>query len=88
MATCIVSRAMQLVGAAALSGILLAAGIAAYLVLAAVYAGRLAINRPASAPTRPILAARSASSRWRPARTCWPPGWRPTTTWPRPRCCW
>ena len=45
MATCIVSRAMQLDGAAALSGILLAAGIAAYLVLAAVYAGRLAINR-------------------------------------------
>jgi tellurite resistance protein TehA-like permease len=45
MATCIVSRAMQLDGAAALSGILLTAGIAAYLVLAAVYAGRLAINR-------------------------------------------
>src|SRR5438045_4760345 len=45
MATCIVSRAMQLDGAGALSGILLAAGIAAYLVLAAVYAGRLAINR-------------------------------------------
>jgi hypothetical protein len=45
MATCIVSRAMQLDGAAALSGILLAAGIAAYLVLVAVYAGRLAINR-------------------------------------------
>ena len=45
MATCIVSRAMQLDGAAALSGILLAVGIAAYLVLVAVYAGRLAINR-------------------------------------------
>ena len=45
MATCIVSRAMQLDGAAALSGILLAAGIAAYLVLAAVYAGRFAVNR-------------------------------------------
>jgi hypothetical protein len=45
MATCIVSRAMQLDGAAALSGILLAVGIVAYLVLAAVYAGRLAINR-------------------------------------------
>jgi hypothetical protein len=45
MATCIVSRAMQLDGAAALSGILLAAGIAAYVVLAAVYAGRLAVNR-------------------------------------------
>jgi hypothetical protein len=57
MATCIVSRAMQLDGAPALSGILLAAGIAAYLVLAAVYAGRLAINRAASAPTRPSLAA-------------------------------
>jgi hypothetical protein len=40
MAICIVSRAMQLDGAAALSGILLAVGIAAYLVLAAVYAGR------------------------------------------------
>ena len=35
MATCIVSRAMQLDGAAAWSEILLAAGIAAYLVLAA-----------------------------------------------------
>jgi hypothetical protein len=45
MATCIVSRAMQLDGAAAVSGILLAAGIAAYLVLAAVYAARFAINR-------------------------------------------
>jgi len=45
MATCIVSRALQLDGAAALSGILLAAGIAAYVVLAAVYAGRLAINQ-------------------------------------------
>src|SRR5437588_251246 len=42
MATCIVSRAMQLDGAGALSGILLADGIAAYLVLAAVYAGRAA----------------------------------------------
>jgi hypothetical protein len=36
---------LQLDDAAALSGILLAAGIAAYVVLAAVYAGRLAINR-------------------------------------------
>ena len=45
MATGIVSRAMQLDGAAALSGVLLAAAIEAYLVLAAVYAGRLAINR-------------------------------------------
>ena len=45
MATCIVSRAMQLDGAARLSGILLAAGIAAYVLLAAVYAGRLAVNR-------------------------------------------
>jgi tellurite resistance protein TehA-like permease len=45
MATCIVSRSMQLDGAAALSGILLVAGIAAYVVLAAVYAGRLAVNR-------------------------------------------
>ena len=45
MATCIVSRAMQLDDVAWLSGILLAAGIAAYVVLAAVYAGRLAVNR-------------------------------------------
>lgn len=44
MATCIVSRAMQLDGAARLSGILLAGAIAAYVVLAAVYAGRLAVN--------------------------------------------
>jgi hypothetical protein len=36
---------MQPDGSATQSGILLAAGIAAYLVLAAVYAGRLAINR-------------------------------------------
>jgi hypothetical protein len=45
MATCIVSRAMQLDGATALSGILLVAGIVAYVVLAAVYAGRFAVNR-------------------------------------------
>lgn len=42
MATCIVSRAMQLDGADRLSGILLGAGIVAYLLLAAVYAARLA----------------------------------------------
>jgi tellurite resistance protein TehA-like permease len=41
MATCIVSRAMQLDGADRLSGILLGAGIVAYLLLAAVYAARL-----------------------------------------------
>lgn len=45
MATCIVSRGMQLDGAARLSGILLAAGITAYVVLAAVYAARLAAYR-------------------------------------------
>ena len=45
MATCIVSRAMQLDGADRLSGILLAAGIAAYILLAAVYAGRFAAYR-------------------------------------------
>ena len=45
MATCIVSRAMQLNGADRLSGILLAAGIAAYIMLAAVYAARLAAYR-------------------------------------------
>ena len=64
MATCIVSRAMQLDGAGALSGILLAAGIAAYLVLAAVYAGRFAeqgdarsvFAHPAHPYTRELLA--------------------------------
>jgi len=70
MATCIVSRALQLDGAAALSGILLAAGIAAYVVLAAVGSRS---TGPTFAPTRPILAARWASSRWRPTRTCWRP---------------
>src|SRR5919109_1589347 len=45
MATCIVSLAMQLDGMAWLSGILLAAGIGAYIVLVAVYAWRLASYR-------------------------------------------
>src|SRR5207253_8112676 len=83
MATCIVSRAMQLDGAAALSGILLAAGIAAYLVLAAVYAGRFAVNRAgvcadAADPGRRVRllhaggrvgrAGGPAGGRWRPGR--------------------
>jgi tellurite resistance protein TehA-like permease len=42
MATCIVSRGMQLDGAARLSGILLGAGITAYILLAAVYTWRFA----------------------------------------------
>lgn len=42
MATCIVSRAMQLDGAARLSGILLGAGITAYILLMAVYTWRVA----------------------------------------------
>jgi tellurite resistance protein TehA-like permease len=45
MATGIVSEAMQLDGAVVLSGILLAAGIAAYVLLAALYAWRLAAYR-------------------------------------------
>ena len=45
MAAGIVSRAMQLDGAARLPGILLGAAIAAYLLLIAAYAGRLACYR-------------------------------------------
>jgi voltage-gated anion channel len=72
MATCIVSRAMQLDGAAALSGILLAAGIAAYLVLAAVYAGRFAVNQ----------AGVRASPRCRhPGRTAWSRSRWPAGRW-------
>jgi tellurite resistance protein TehA-like permease len=45
MATCIVSRAMQLDGAHLLSGILLAVGIAAYVLLVVAYAWRITAYR-------------------------------------------
>jgi len=57
MATCIVSRAMQLDGAARLSGILLAAGIAAFVLLAAGGPG--------------AMAGRITGRSGRAARSCW-----------------
>ena len=77
MATGIVSQAMRLDGAAALSGFLLGAGIVAYVVLLIGYAWRLAGYRREflADATEPRRALASPSP---PPRTCWPPGWQAT----------